>query len=113
MTNIFKGLGILIAVVLFAGLLGFLGNLMGFWQYSFFLPRITAVQNQTFHQSQQYTEGKLNALRSYETQYNTATTQEGKDAIKAMVRDEFGSYDNRNLVGHPDLESFLNKMEAN
>jgi len=101
----------IIASVICVAIFIFLVNMIAFGNYAFFQPRVTAVQNQTFHASQQYTDSKLNALRQYETQYSIARTDDARSSIRAMVRDEFATYDERNLDGHPDLQAFLSRME--
>ena len=102
------GLACLVGVLL----LVFVLNVFDFSQYVIFQPRVTAVQNKTFHESQQYTDGKLNALRAYKVQYDTASTDTARASIRSMVVDEFASYDNRNLNGHPNLQAFLEQMES-
>ena len=98
--------GIVLLVALAA--IGFAGNAFGFWQWSYFAPKIVGVQNQVFHQSQQYTDGMVNQLEQYREAYDSGTDEQ-KAATCSVVRSQYASYP-RSAAQQltPVLSSFLN-----
>jgi hypothetical protein len=89
--------------------LGFMGWL-GFESYAYYKPKYTAVDNKTFHQSQQYTDGMANKLADYEVAYNQATSPQAKATIRSIIVEQYENFDETTLP--PDLRSFLDQMKG-
>lgn len=83
------------------------GNALGFWQYSFYAPKYTAVQNQVFHESQQYNDGMLRDLENIKREYQAADAN-GKAALKATAIHRFEIYPRNRLT--PDLQNFYDSL---
>lgn len=97
-------LGVIILVCLLA-----FGLAFGSYElYAFFQPRYVAVQNKTFQQSQQYNEGMIRDLENIRREYLAATTQEQKDALRAIAIHRFEVYPENSLP--PDLDSFYRSL---
>jgi len=98
------GLLALVGVFLLVTVLAF----YDFGMYSFFAPRVTAVQNQVFHESQQYNDGMLANLSDLMLAYHRAKTQDEKDSIAAVVHQQFGRYPKDRMP--PDLRNFYESL---
>jgi hypothetical protein len=101
---------VLFAILGLAGLfaLNFAGNAFGFWQYSFFAPKIVAVQNKVFQESQPYNEGMIRDLENIQRQYVTATG-DSKEALRQIALHRFEVYDINRLP--PDLQNFYRSIQ--
>ena len=78
---------------------------VGIWW--FVAPAQVAIENKTFHQSQAYTDGMARDLFDLKQQYDSAST-EGRDAIRATVRERFAGFNPSTLP--PGLRAFLTEM---
>lgn len=102
--------------IVFASIGGFVGflalifvlNLFGFGNYAFFQPKVVAVQNKTFHESQQYTDGMRRDLENLRMAYIHASDPLEKQAIRATIQQRFAGYDEDGLS--PDLRSFYESV---
>ena len=65
----FQIAGMSLGTVILCGILLIAGTFGGFWAYAYFQPKYVAVQNNTFHQSQQYQDGMRNQLSVYRLAY--------------------------------------------
>ena len=84
-------------------------NYAGFFNYAFFAPRYTAVDNKVFHESQQYNDGMIRDLENLKREYQSATP-EAKTALRATIIHRFEIYPRDRMP--PDLQNFydfLNK----
>lgn len=89
-------IGILATSVVAIGLMlgiAFAINYFAYGNYWFFAPRVEAVRNRTFHQSQAYTDGMRNELTKAKYNFDMAKTDNDRAAICALVRSDFGSFD--------------------
>jgi hypothetical protein len=99
------GIGVLVLVGILV--LGFVLNYAGFFSYSFFAPKYTAVDNKVFHESQQYNDGMIRDLENIKREYQHATP-EGKDALRATAIHRFEIYPYNRLP--PDLQNFYDSL---
>jgi hypothetical protein len=102
-----KYIGIAVLALITLVALGFGLNYAGYWQYSFFAPRMTAVDNKVFHESQQYNDGMLRDLENIKREYQSATP-EGKQALRATALHRFEIYPRERLT--PDLQNFYDSL---
>jgi hypothetical protein len=98
-----------LSVLGLAGLiaLSFVLSYTSFAQYSFFAPRYTAIQNQVFHESQQYNDGMVRDLENIKREYQGATP-EGRQALRATVLHRFEIYPRNRMT--PDLQNFYDSL---
>jgi hypothetical protein len=89
-------------------LLAFALNYAGFLQFSFFAPRVTAVQNKVFQESQQYNEGMVRDLENIRRDYLTATPEQ-RLVLKALAIHRFEVYPEDKLP--PDLAAFYRSLQ--
>lgn len=108
MKEFFVGLVVFVGVVLMVMFLSTIGGFYQFAMFSYFAPKVTAVQNQVFHESQQYNDGMASDLGDLMLQYKGAKTQEQKDAIRAVILQRYGRYDKSRLPS--DLQEFYNSL---
>jgi hypothetical protein len=97
------GLGILAAVLVF----GFGMTYYEYGVWSFFAPKVVAVQNRVFHESQQYNDGMIRDLENLRMEYLKATPEQ-KDALRATILHRFAGYDEDRLT--PQLRSFYDSL---
>ena len=83
------------------------GNALGFWQYSVFAPKYAAMQNQVFHNSQQYNDGMIRDLENIKREYQSADAN-GKAALKATAIHRFEIYPRDRMT--PDLQAFYDSL---
>jgi hypothetical protein len=99
--------GIILAFFLILAM-GTVGGLWNFQMFSYFAPKVVAVDNKVFHESQQYNDGMANQLAQLHLQYVQAKDPDTKAAIASLVRHQFGGYDRSRLP--LDLQSFYNQI---
>lgn len=86
----------------------FLGVSFGAWaSYSYFKPKYVAVDNETFHQSQQYNDGMIRDLEELQLEYIKAP-EEQKPALKAVILHRFSVYPTDKLPNN--LRSFYEEL---
>ena len=91
--------------------IGALGTVAGFWNFamfSYFAPKVVAVQNQVFHESQQYNDGMLANLSDLMLEYKRAKNQEERDALAAVIHQQYGRYPQDRMP--PNLRDFYNSL---
>ena len=99
--------GLIIIVTMFT--LGFAANFLGFWQFSFFAPRVEQVRYNVFKESQTYNDGMLRDLQNLKLEYLNADSAH-KDAMRSIVIQRFSVYDLNRLP--PDLQQFYYSMQG-
>ena len=77
--------------------------------YAYFNPKYTAVQNQTFKESQAYNDGMIRDLEDLQAQYASANSIQ-KDALRAIILHRFSVYPENKLS--PTLRNFYNDIKA-
>jgi len=92
-----------IALVVFGG--------VGLGMYAVGRPATVAIDNLTFHQSQAYNDGMVRDLGQFQLDYAATHDEGSRDAIRAVVRDRYASYDDSKLPIR--LQIFLNQMRGN
>lgn len=105
----FKGILVGIgALVLFFGLIFGL-NLFGLGMTSFFAPKYRAVENQVYHESEQYNEGMVRDLENLQLAYIQADAT-GKQSLKAITLHRFSVYPEEKMP--PNLRNFYNDLRS-
>jgi type II secretory pathway pseudopilin PulG len=111
MKEIFKGIGILVSVILLGFLLylglGYLGVIgtktVGKAQQN--------AQREVFENTQSYVEGKRQEALKYYKEYKNAPDDESRKAIKALVSQSFANFDENKLS--PTLKNFVYTCKYN
>jgi hypothetical protein len=103
-----KEFGIAILGLLAFVALIFVLNGVGFLNFAFFAPKVTAVQNKVFQESQQYNEGMVRDLENIQRQY-VAATPEQRQALKALALHRFEVYPIDRMP--PDLQNFYRSLQ--
>jgi hypothetical protein len=105
----FKGIlaGIGALVLFFALIFGL--NLFGLANYSFFAPKYRAVENQVYHESEQYNEGMIRDLENLQLEYIKAD-EAGKQSLRAIVLHRFSVYPEDQMP--PNLRNFYEQLKA-
>lgn len=101
----YAGIGVLALAGLIA--LSFVLNLAGFAQFAFFAPKVTAVQNKVFQESQQYNEGMVRDLENIKREYIAANPDQ-KAALRALAIHRFEVYPIDRMP--PDLQNFYRSL---
>lgn len=83
-------------------------QVFGFVSFKFFAPKIVQVQTDVFKSSQAYQDGMATDLGDLKLQYESATDPGKQEAIRAIIKQRFASYD-KNLLP-PDLQAFYNSL---
>jgi hypothetical protein len=102
---IFAAIGGLIGLLA----LGFFLNYIGLMQYGFFAPKVRAIDNQVFKESEQYNDGMVRDLENLQLEYINAD-QAHKDALRAITLHRFSVYPEDKMP--PNLRNFYNELRA-
>ena len=108
MKEVMAAIGVMIGVIVVVGILGFVANAVGLANFAFFAPKIQQVQTNVFKEGQAYNDGMANDLADLQVKYVTATDPDAKDAIRAIIKQRFASYDAYRLPSN--LQNFLNSL---
>jgi hypothetical protein len=82
---------------------------LSYGMYAYFAPKYTAVDNQVFHESQQYNDGMIRDLENLQMEYLSADADK-KDAIRAIVLHRFSVYPEDKMP--PNLRNFYNQLKS-
>jgi hypothetical protein len=77
--------------------------------YKFFAPKYRAVDNQVYHESEQYNEGMIRDLEELQMQYVQANDTQ-KAALKSIILHRFEVYPTDKLP--PNLFAFYNDLRS-
>lgn len=99
----------LLSLVAVVAIVFFFGGL-DLASYSFFAPKIAAVDNKVFHESQQYNDGMVRDLENLRLAYLQADIA-GKQALKGTIVHRFSVYPRDKMP--PELQSFYDSVVAN
>jgi hypothetical protein len=105
----FKEVSAGIGGVVLAGLAVFALSLGGYGMYKFFAPRYTAVDNEVYHNSQQYNDGMVRDLSELQLDYVNAD-EAHKELLRGVILDRFATYDVERLP--PRLRNFYNQLQS-
>ena len=94
-------------VAIFA--LGFALNMMNLVSFSFFAPKYRAVENQVYHESEQYNEGMVRDLENLQLAYIQADAA-GKQSLKAITLHRFSVYPEEKMP--PNLRNFYDDLRS-
>ena len=98
-----------VILIVTVGILGFLGNLFGFYSFKFFTPKIEQVRYDTFKQSQAYNDGMIRDLENLRLEYMQANSDQ-RVAMKAIIIHRFSVYDINRLP--MDLQAFYISIQG-
>lgn len=71
-----------------------------FGMSNFFSPRYAALDSEVFHQSAQYNDGIVREFQKLMLEYHSATTNEYRSSLKAVMQQQFGTYPLEKLPPH-------------
>jgi hypothetical protein len=109
MNDVLKAILMLVGAIVLCLALIFGLNLFGLANYSFFAPKVRAVENQVFKESEQYNDGMIRDLENLQVQYIQANADQ-KAALKDIILHRFSVYDQNRLPGN--LRSFYSDLKA-
>ena len=84
-------------------------GLLSYGMYAYFAPKYVAVDNQVFHESQQYNDGMIRDLENLQMEYISGDADK-KDAIRAIVLHRFSVYPQDKIP--PNLRNFYNELRS-
>ena len=84
-------------------------GLLSYGMYAYFAPKYVAVDNQVFHESQQYNDGMIRDLENLQLEYINADAAK-KDSIRAITLHRFSVYPQEKMP--PNLRNFYNDLKA-
>jgi len=104
-----SAIGALVMFVVAVVVLGFVLNLAGLAQFSFFAPKVEQVRYNTFKESQAFNEGTVRELYSYQREY-LAADDVHKAGIRSMILHTFSTYPKDRLPA--DLQAFYDQVQS-
>lgn len=107
MNDVFKTVLIALGALVALLLLGFVLNFAGLFNYGFFAPKVRAIDNQVFKESEQYNDGMIRDLENLQLEYIQADDEHQK-ALKAIVLHRFSVYPEDKMP--PNLRNFYNQL---
>jgi len=110
MKDYFRFVAIVLLIILTLGLFGFAGNLLGFFSFAFFAPKVEQVRYNTFKNGQAYNDGMMHDLEDVKMEYNNATPDQ-KVMLRAIALRRLSVYDTNRLP--PDLQQFSLQLQGN
>jgi hypothetical protein len=81
----------------------------GYEMYKFFAPKYRAVDNQVYHESEQYNEGMIRDLENLQLEY-TRADEAGKQSLRAIVLHRFSVYPVDKMP--PNLRNFYEQLKS-
>lgn len=90
--------------------LGWILNYNDVLSLSFFGPKRAKIERKIFEESPSYVQGKITDLSNYKLQYETVKDDQSKEIIKNVIKEQFSSFNEKNLDDYPRLRSFLDQM---
>ena len=111
MKIVFKLLGWCIGVMLFFGVLGFVGNGMGLISYQFFGPKWADAERDVFENTNSFSKGKIQETIKYKLEYDRSTSVIEKNAIKSTIAMSLSDFDEDKFVKSNELKAFIKKMK--
>jgi hypothetical protein len=109
MNDVLKAILMLVGAIVLCLALIFGLNLFGLANYSFFAPKVRAVDAQVFKQSEQYNDGMVRDLENLQIQYMQANADQ-KAALKDIILHRFAVYDVNKLP--PNLFAFYSDLRS-
>ncbi len=110
MTDIVKGIAVVLAVL--AAIIGLTmgGSALGLWQLQVFGARTENVRNDIYKHSTAHVEGTVRTIRRYQIEYAQASDDASKKAIASMIVREADNVSDDELPS--DLERFVSDMRS-
>jgi hypothetical protein len=98
-----------VIITLLCAVLGVAGDLLGLYSYAFFAPRVRAIDNHVFKESEQYNDGMIRDLEDLQMQYMQADAKQ-KQALRAIVLHRFSVYPEERMP--IELREFYNQLRS-
>lgn len=95
-------LGVAVFAALAAGL-----ELVGVEWTRFIGEKKEDARREVFEETKSYNQGKIQDLAKYYQEYQSASTEEDRAAIKSYIQMQFADFDIENLSTQPTLSTFL------
>lgn len=111
MKSVFKLLGIFIGVMLFFGVLGFVGNGMGLVSYKFFGPKWENAKRDVFENTNAFVKGKLSDTNRHMLEYKLAKDVDTRNALKYMISQNLVDFDEDKYCKSLEMKAFIKKMK--
>ena len=110
--NVLLAIGAIIAAIVVLGVFVFVGNGVDLANYAFWEPKKQAAERHVFENTPSYIQGKNQDLAKYHHEWVTDTSSESRQAIEALVRQQFGSFD-KTKIEDQELAAWLGKCLNN
>ncbi|MEI6529480.1 MAG: hypothetical protein WCN88_03735 [Candidatus Falkowbacteria bacterium] len=108
MKDLFKGIGIFIAIFATFILIGWAVAGNSFFMFKFFAPKMEQVRRETFEQSKAYNQGSIQELQNMQFQYEQADSLH-KAALGSIILHRAADFDVNKLP--TDLYDFIQKLK--
>ena len=108
MSDLVKGFGIVLIVVILLVIIGFVVDAMVLDWTSYIGPKRENIRREIYEETKSYNEGKEQDLVRYRLQYLQADTEDKKAALASTIRMMFADYDYEKL--NPELQEFLKSI---
>jgi len=105
---IFRGIGILLVVLVVIGIIGWFAAGNEFFMFKVFAPKMEQVRRTTFEQSKAYNQGMIQELQNMQFQYEVADASH-KIALGSIILHRAADYDEEKLP--TDLRDFIKKLK--
>jgi hypothetical protein len=111
MKAVFKLLAICIGVMLFVGVLGFVGNGMGLVSYKFFGPKWENAKRDVFENTNAFVKGKLGDTNRHMLEYKSTYDPVTRNALKYTIAQNLVDFDEDKYCKSLEMKAFIKKMK--
>lgn len=108
MKDLFKGVGIVLGLIIAFMLIGWAIYGNGFFMYKYFAPKEEQVRREVFEQSKAYNQGMVQELQNMQFEYEKADSSH-KTALASIILHRAADYDENKLP--TDLYEFIQKLK--
>lgn len=107
----FKIFGIAVGGIAAIMLVMFVFGLFGLGWFKFFGPKKEDIRREIFENTQSYVHGKIQDLAKYKLEYDSATNDNSKEAIRQIILSRFAEFDDSKIKA-AGLRQFLVKQRG-
>ena len=111
MKSVFKLLLWCIGVMLFFGVLGFVGNGMGLVSYQFFGPKWENARRDVYENTNSFVKGKLADTNKHMLEYKMSDDPIVKNALKYTISQNLVDFDEDKYCKSNELKAFIKQMK--
>lgn len=108
----FSILAIWLSLLFLVAILVFAATGFNFATFKFWAPRIENAKREVFLNTKSYNEGVISDLQRYYEDYNRASSDTDKAAIRSYINMRFANFDDSKIENR-QLAAFLIKMRGN